>query len=498
VSVDPQTPVIVGVAQVTVRPGEHPRYEDRPTPLSLMTSALRGAADDSGAGRAVLDRLEELVAVGSFTWHPRDPARLVADELSLQDVRTRLTPTGGNLPQLLVHESARRIERGELEAVAVVGAEAMYARALAQREGRRVDWVTQGEEVPTPELVGEDRIPFTEEEYRQGLTLPIDVYPLFENARRARRDWSITEHRARVGRLWANFAQVAAANPHGWLRDAPTAEAIITPSPTNRMVAFPYTKLLVANQPVDMGAAFIMTSVELARTLGVADELMVFPQTGADANDHWFVSERPVLDDSPAMAAIWRSLRDVGVDADSLAHIDLYSCFPTVVQTACDVLGLDPLDESRVPTVTGGLTFGGGPGNNYVTHSIATMVERLRDDPTSQGLLTALGWFSTKHAWGTYATSPPPTGFRWRNAQSEVDALPRATCLIADGAVTVETYTVTHERDGSPRRLIAAALRDDGQRVWCHSLDPALATSAETEELIGRRANVRDGVLTLS
>jgi acetyl-CoA C-acetyltransferase len=462
-----------------------------------MTRSLAGAADDSGAGRTLLEKLEEIVAIGSFTWHPRDPALLVADELSLRDVRTRLTPTGGNLPQSLVHESAGRIARGELEAIAVVGAEAMYAHALARREGRRVDWVTQGEDVATPAMVGEDRIPFTPEEYRQGLTLPIEVYPLFENARRARRGWSINEHRERVGRLWANFAQVAATNPHAWLRDAPSAEMIITPSPTNRMVAFPYTKLMVANQPVDMGACFIMTSYELAQSLGVADELMVFPQSGADANDHWFVSERPTLEDSPAMAAIWRSLCEVGVDVDALVHLDLYSCFPTVVQTACDVLGIDPLDASRIPTVTGGLTFGGGPGNNYVTHSIATMVERLRDDPTSQGLVSALGWFSTKHAWGTYATSPPAHGFRWRSAQAEVDALPRAVCVIEDGAVTVETYTVTHERDGSPRRLIAAARRDDGRRVWCHSLDAVLATYAEAEELIGRRAQVRDGILTL-
>lgn len=498
VTIDPTTPVIVGVAQITTRPGEHPRYEDRPTPLSLMTGSLSAAADDAGAGRRLLERLEELVAIGSFTWHPRDPARLVAEELSMRDVRTRLTPTGGNLPQLLVHESARRIARGELEAIAVVGAEAMYARTLARREGRRVDWVLQGDDVPLPEVVGEDRIPFTEEEYRQGLTLPIEVYPLFENARRARQGWSIEEHRARVGQLWANFATVAATNPHAWIGDAPSAATIITPSPTNRMIAFPYTKLLVANQSVDMGASFIMTSLELARALGVAEEKMVFPQHGADANDHWFVSERPALDGSPAMAAIWRSLRDLGVDVDSIAYLDLYSCFPTVVQTACDVLGLDPLDASRIPTLTGGLTFGGGPGNNYVTHAIATAVERLRADPTSQGLVTALGWFSTKHAWGTYATSPPPQGFQWRSAQADVDELPRMSVTTDDSTVTIETYTVTHERDGAPKRLIAAGRRDDGQRVWCHSLDAATASSAETEELIGRRAEVRDGVLTLT
>jgi acetyl-CoA C-acetyltransferase len=498
VSIDPRTPVIVGVGQVTVRPGDYTRFEDRPTPLALMSRALEGASEDAGARRGVLDALEEIVAIGSFTWHPRDPARLVAEELGVRDVRTRLTPIGGNLPQLLVHDSALRIARGELNAVAVVGAEAMYARALARRAGQRLDWVMQGDDVPAAEMVGEDRMPFTEEEYRQGLTSPVEVYPLFENARRARHGWTIEEHRDRLGRLWANFASVAATNPYAWLRDAPSAETITTPSPTNRMVAFPYTKLLVANQPVDMGAAFVMTSVELARTLGVAEELMVFPHCGASANDHWFVSERPLLEDSPAMTAIWRSLRDVGVDRDDLAHLDLYSCFPTVVQTACDVIGLDPLDTSRIPTLTGGLTFGGGPGNNYVTHAIASMVERLRADPTSHGLVTALGWFSTKHAWGTYATSPPARGFTSTSAQAEVDALPRTDCVIGDGPVTIETYTVTHERDGTPRRLIAAARRDDGRRVWCHSLDSPLASGAEIEELIGRRGDVRDGVLTIT
>ncbi len=166
----------------------------------------------------------------------------------------------------------------------------MYAYALARREGHSVDWITQGDDVARPTLVEEERIPFTGAEYENGLTLPVEVYPLFENARRASEGWSISDHRERLGRLWANFARVAATNEYAWLRDAPDATTITTPTPTNRMVAFPYTKLLVANLPVDMGASYIMTSYERARGLGVANDKMVFPQCGADANDHWFVS----------------------------------------------------------------------------------------------------------------------------------------------------------------------------------------------------------------
>jgi acetyl-CoA C-acetyltransferase len=492
VSVEPHTPVIIGVGQITQRAVSNETFEGRPEPLDLMRDALERASTDAGTGRRALDSLDELVAIGSFTWHPRDPALLLAEGLSLKDVRTRLTPTGGNLPQKLIHESARRIQRGELTTIGVVGAEAMYTRSLARREGKKVHWTLQGESVPTPTQLEEDRIPFTKDEYDQGLTLPVEVYPLFENARRARLGWTLDTQRERLGTLWHHFAQVAAKNPYAWLQGEPSAEDIATPSSANRMVSFPYTKLLVANLPVDMGAAYIMTSFEHATQLGVARDSMIFPQCGADANDHWYVSQRPQLDDSPAMRAVWRALRGFGVRAEDLAHIDLYSCFPTVVQSACDVLGIDAFDESRIPTLTGGLTFGGGPGNNYVTHSIASAVETLRHDPGSQALVTGLGWFSTKHSWGVYATSPPTQGFQHHDAQSDVDALATSAFAQLEGDVRIESYTVSHDREG-PRRLVACARDANDVRTWCHSVDPSLMHTAENEEIIGRLAQVRAG-----
>lgn len=488
----PRTPVIVGVGQVTMRPDAGTTYASRPTPLDLMTEALERAGADAGA--PILDHLDELVAIGSFTWHTADPAQLVLDRLGLSNVRTRLTPTGGNLPQQLVHETARRIEAGEVTTVAITGAEAMYAHALAKREGRKVDWVRQGPDVASPEFVEADRVPFTSEEYASGLTLPIEVYPLFENARRARLGWSIEHQREQLGRLWANFATVAAKNPYAWITEAPSATDIATPSASNRMVSFPYTKLLVANLPVDMGASYVMTSYERARALGVATDTMIFPVAGADANDHWFVSDRDALDQSPAMAAIWAALAGVGANADNLGPIDLYSCFPTVVQTACDVLGIDAFDASRIPTLTGGLTFGGGPGNNYVTHGIAAMVDALRARPDTTGLVTGLGWFATKHAWGTYQARPPKTPFQWANVQPVVDAQPTTVHEQRDGEAVVETYTVAHGRSG-PEKLIVAA-RQAGVRLWAQSADPALMARAESEELIGQSVNVANGVVT--
>lgn len=496
-TIDPRTPVLIGVGQVVHHPDAHATYDTQPHPLDLMTEALERASRDAGDERNVLEALDEIVAVGSFSWHTNDPALLVAQRLALTDVTTRLTATGGNTPQRLVHESARRILAGEVTTVAVVGAEAMHARALARREGRHVDWLVQGDDVAKAPLDEETRIPLTSAEYAHGLTLPVEVYPVFENARRAREHWSLATQRDRLGALWANFAQVAAKNPYAWITSAPSASDIATPSATNRMVAFPYTKLLVANLPVDMGAAYIITSYENAVTLGISRDHMVFPQYGADANDHWFISERPALDDSPAMRAIWGALRDFGTDESDLTRIDLYSCFPTVVQTACEVLDIDALDPSRVPTLTGGLTFAGGPGNNYVTHAIASVVQALRDDQRGQGLVTGLGWFSTKHSWGTYATSPPSHGFRSRDVQGEVDAQPTCAYDAIEGDVTIESYTVRHDRDGEPERLVVVARDARGVRTWTHSTDVDLMVRAETEEIIGTRGVVHEGVLSV-
>ena len=481
---------------MTERPTPGATYASRKTPLELMVEALELAANDSGAGRRALETIDEIVAVSSFTWHTADPALLVAQRLGLRGVTTRLTSVGGNTPQRLIHESARRMLAGELTCVAVVGSEAMYSRLVARREGHDVDWMVQDSAVFSPVTTSNDAAPLTAAEYEQGLNLPTNIYPLFENARRARCGWSLEEHREHLGRLWSNFAAVAATNPYAWITNAPSAQAITTITERNRMVAFPYTKMLMANVPVDMGAAYILTTFEHATSLGVARDAMVFPALGVDANDHWLISDRPVLDASPAMSTIWSTFQEWGVALDALTSIDLYSCFPTVVQTACDVLGLDAFDPTFVPSLTGGLTFAGGPGNNYVTHSICSMVDALRANPDGQGLVTALGWFCTKHSWGTYATSPPSEGFRHAKPQEIVDRLPRCVSEQRDGAVTVESYTVTHDREGARQRLIVAARTGDDVRTWCHSTDEMTMVDAEKNDLIGRRGTVSSDVIT--
>ena len=66
-----------------------------------------------------------------------------------------------------------------------------------------------------------------------------------------------------------------------------------------------------------------------------------------------------------------RALEMAGLTIDDVAIVDLYSCFPSAVQLGAQSLGLD---INRQLTRTGGLSFAGGPWNNYVMHSISTVV----------------------------------------------------------------------------------------------------------------------------
>jgi acetyl-CoA C-acetyltransferase len=249
------------------------------------------------------------------------------------------------------------------------------------------------------------------------------------------------------------------------------------------MVGFPYTKRMVSNPDVDMAAGCIVCSVERAGSLGVPRDRWVFPHAGTDGRDR-LMSERAGFTSSAAIGVAGnRALELAGVGIDDVAHLDVYSCFPSAVQLALGELGIDP---GRQLTVYGGLCFAGGPWNNPVGHAIASMVGVLRDDPGSRGLVTANGGNVEKHAFGVYSTEPPDGGFRWERPQDEIDAVGgREVSETYEGSVTLEAWTVMHERDGSMSRGHAACLTPDGVRVWGVTDDADTMKRFESEDMVG-------------
>ena len=489
--------MLVGVGQVLERPDHDAALTDRPEPVTLMARALEEAAAGCGAGRAgrrLLEEAQSLRIMTPLSWDYADPAALVAAALAIEPAERAVSAIGGNSPQTIAARSAAEIAEGRLDVVLLAGAECTWTRLAARRHPDRpvLAWTTQPADTPPPVVLGSTRPPVTDTERARGLDRPRNVFPLFENALRAAAGEGIEAHQVRIARLWARFSEVAATNPHAWTRRASTAEEIAADADDNRMIAFPYRKRMNANDRVDMGAALILCSLDRARAAGVPEEEMVFPLAAADAHDHWFLTHRQDLHSSPAIALAGRAaLAAAGLGIDEVDLLDLYSCFPCAVQMSAAALGVDLEDPSRPPTVTGGLAFAGGPGNNYVTHSLATMAGRLRASPGATGLVTGLGWYSTKHAVGLWGTTPPAGGFRHLEPQEEVDALPqRAPAGDAEGEATVETYTVVHDREGRPTLGILAVLDDEGRRGWANVTHAELLAELEVADGCGRRARL--------
>jgi acetyl-CoA C-acetyltransferase len=251
----------------------------------------------------------------------------------------------------------------------------------------------------------------------------------------------------------------------------------------------PYPKAMNANNDVDQAAAVIICAARVADALGIPRDRWVFPHAGTGAHDHDLVSYRANLHSSPAMRIAGRRAMELaGLGPDDMHTVDLYSCFPSAVQVAADEIGFG-LD--RELTVTGGLTFAGGPWNDYVMHAIATTVTRLREEPGAFGFIGANGGFLTKHAFGVYSTEPPAKGFRHDEPQDAVDALERRDVVPAQDAVdeaTIESYTVAYDRDGNPGTAIAALRTGDGRRAWASSADDGVPAAMLTGEWVGRRA----------
>jgi acetyl-CoA C-acetyltransferase len=519
-ALDPRTPVVVGVGQITNRPDPAVEPAARPEPVELMARSLQAAIEDcdgaapggpAPAGRTLLRRADSIRVVVPLGWRAINPALLVAEKLGFDrdsaPSELMLSAIGGNTPQAFMHQACGAISRGDLDVVLVTGAEAMYTRGAVRRDPALtpLSWSSQpAVGTPEPTIFGVDKSGSTDLELSRGVVLPIHAYPLLENALRAAHGWTLDEHRARIGAIWSRFSQVAETNPYAWIHRPRTPAEIVTPTEENRMVSFPYPKLCTANMGVDQGAGYIVCSVEAARSAGVPEDRWVFPLAGADANDHWFISHRPELHRSPAIRLAGQAaLTLAGVGIDDVGPIDLYSCFPAVVQMAAHELGLPADDPARPLTLTGGLTFGGGPGNNYTSHGIAQAVGALRAEPGAVGLVTGLGWFATKHSVGLYASRPPDHGggepFAWRDVQPEVDALPQ--CRVdseATGPVRVETYTVAYGREGQPERGILACRTARETRAWGNSTDPDTLAQLVSEEGIGRTGRLAaDGTVTL-
>jgi acetyl-CoA C-acetyltransferase len=493
--------VIVGVGQYRRNPKFDGPFEPW-EPAKMMAEALRRATLDAAGegGSKSLDLPTSatiLACVDPIAWGYSDLCARVSEFSGVNPGAVGLTVApGGNSPGDLLIEIANRIVAGDAEIALLVGAECVYGRRRAMKENMVLDWTPSNSR---RDFLKGQRPLTTALEARHGLVAPIQCYPLYENALRAKAGRSIAEHQQFLGVFMARNAAVAAENPYAWFPTAYSSDEIAWPSPENRWVCFPYPKRMNAVMEVDLSAAAVVMSNVEADRRGIPKHRQVAFLGGGSATDSWTPAERIDYTSSPGIGAASKAAFDhAGLGVDDVDLFDFYSCFPSAVQMALHEVGLKP-DDARGVTVTGGLAYAGGPGNSYTMHGLAVSVERLRTNSNEKvALISALGMTATKHAYCVLSNEPDRiaaadgVGHKVELRNDQKIGPPLVDEFDGDGVI--ETYTVEFDRNASPTRTIVIARLDDGRRTVANGTCESNEIRALTEsEGIGKRVRIYGG-----
>ncbi len=443
-------PVIIGIGEINDRPKEPSEGLDS---VQLMAAAARLADAEAGG---LLARCDWLGIVPQISFPDLKPEALLPGLLKISPKHIELSElASGDTPIRHLNEAANAIGRGEATVALIVGGEAVRtgaSRPAAPGTGGGMAAAAARRASPLRR--------------RYGLVTPTDIYPLYENAARAAWGQSLAEGQTETGVIWSLMSEVAAQADGAWIRKPESAETIATTTAANRMIAFPYTKLMVANSAVNQGAAFIVTSQAIAREAGL-EKQAIFVGAGAAAHEAEDPLERARWDAAPSMAvSLTEALAANGLSGKDLDFVELYSCFPCVPKLARRVIGWP---EDRPATVHGGLTFGGGPVGNYMTHATAGMVRKLRQSG-EHGLLFGNGGYCTHNHVILLSKSAPeknpfPQDF---HRQELADAARGEISVLRDdvaGVATIETYTVVYGRDGAPTYGVVLCRNAAGDRL---------------------------------
>jgi len=475
-------PVIIGVGQSIHRDDDDWAGAE---PLRLMLDAARAACDDCGVD--VSADIDSVDVLHIQAWRYDDAPALVGQRLGCGPVRGTTYPVGGETPLRVLDAVARRIRQGETSCALIVGAESTRAADRCAKVGGELGWT------PLRSPRAKWQLPDT---WRRivdiGVQRAMHIFSLYENALRVHEGLALSDAQDESATLWAGLSRVAATNPYAWTSQPIDAVTVRTVTAANRLVAFPFTKLMTANPFVNQGAALLVTDTATARRLRVPEDRWIYPWGSAGADEPAEVFSRASFHHSAAVErAIVRTQELTETASDDYSFVELYSCFPTMPKLSGRVLG--PI-KPEAPTVTGGLSFFGGPGSNYLTHSIAAMALRLRESG-GVGFIHGVGEMMTKHRAMVIGAEPHPRGYVCD--AEDVVAIAPAAIVIDDGYEgpgTIETCSISYRRDSTPDYGIVIGRGSHGERFGAQVDADDTATIAAFEsgapEAIGATGRV--------
>ncbi len=459
--------------------------------IELMAQALLEAGTDAGATSmlAAIDR----IAVPQGSWSYPDPARLVAERVGARSARTHLFELG--IPQQsAINDALLAIATGRSEVAVVVGGEARrWERDRAGSDGGEAEAASTG---IAPDVVHRRLGPLLEPvEIAHRLWDPVQQYAMIENALRSAHGQSILDQRSEIAGLWSRFNLVAQDNPSAAFPKCLSACQIDTPSPSNRPLSFPYNKWHASQWTVNQAAALLLCSAEMATRSGVPTDRWVFPLVGIESSHAVSLMSRREPYAWPAMGVLGgAAAARIGRPVADIEIQEAYSCFPAAIRVQQRELGLDLIAP---PTVTGGMTFAGGPFNNFVLQAMVAVVVRIRADPGALGMITTVSGLLTKPGIGIWSARPDGQPSLVADLADQAQSVTGLVDVVEEldgytGEATVVTYTVTFDRM-DPDRTVALCNTTDGRRCVAISRDTPLADYGMGNELIGCRVRVDRG-----
>jgi len=481
------TPVLVGVAAVTQKEAD---YRVALEPVALMEKALRDAAQDAGCDQLLT--LADEILVPKSLWGYTDPGRLVAEALGAGSAKTVLAEFG-ILQQSLLSRACAQILDGEADVVMVTGGESRYRELCASKAGEEAAETLQ-DSVPDVVLQPEEEM-WSPIESDAGLGMPVGFYAIMDSALRYKQGLTPEQHRDQMAQLYAQFSETAASNADAWVDEVVSADTIRDASAKNRMLAFPYTKYHNSQWNVDQAAGLIFCSAKKATELGIAPQKWIFPLSVAESNHMTVVASRGDLGGCPAFRIAGDTVADLtGVTLSELRFRELYSCFPFAVRAQIEEFGLQ---HDNPFSITGGMTFAGGPLNNFVYQATVKMAQLLRENPGETGLVTTVSGMLTKQACALWSASPPQKEWAFADVTEEVSAATDVRELIADftGMATVAGYTVLYQ-GGEPWRAVAVFDLPQGKRTVAFSEDAEMMAAMMSQECCGRSYQLQQGTFS--
>jgi len=480
-------PIIVGAAQFTQHKGSISPLD----PLKLISKVSKLAIEDTGITN-INEFVDTVYHVFCGSWSYKDAPGELCEVLAIKPLNKVLSLSGGNTSLRLLIQAALSLTEGESKMVLITGGETWYSMNMARKGKIILSWPEQKKSI-YPEAGAMKSLNEFEQKY--SLHIPSVSYAIFETALRKASGKSLEEHKLEIGRLFEKFSKVASNNPFAWLKEPYTAQEISTPTQENRNVSHPYTKYMCSNPFVDQSGAILLTTQKFAEELNIKPSKWIYLMGGGDLQNIFNITQRPSLIKSPAVKHASRlSLAQAGLKLEDIDLFDFYSCFPSMVQIIRNALKIKE-EDPRPLTITGGMPFFGGPWNNYSLHPVITSVDLIRKNSSLKIMQIANGGWNTKLSVVIYGKNPPIkswTADEFSEVQKEIvkEELPKPV-EEANGILTIEAYTITYKRDGTPDLGIVIGLLENGSRTLAVIKgNSKILEKLSQQELVGKKFGV--------